>query len=41
MPPEAISMPGTLYLYADWVRILAGRQEAVLTTQTRQVGPGP
>ena len=29
MPPEAISMPGTLYLYADRVRILAGRHEAV------------
>lgn len=25
MPPEAISMPGTLYLYADRVRIVAGR----------------
>jgi hypothetical protein len=29
MPPEAISMPGTLYLYADRVRIVAGRFEAV------------
>lgn len=29
MPPEAISMPGTLYLYADRVRIIAGRHEAV------------
>src|ERR1700674_1073157 len=28
MPPEAISMPGTLYLYADRVRIVAGRHEA-------------
>ncbi len=27
MPPEAISMPGTLYLYADRVRIVAGRHE--------------
>jgi transposase len=27
MPPEAISMPGTLYLYADRVRIVAGRYE--------------
>ena len=27
MPPEAISMPGTLYLYAERVRIVAGRQE--------------
>jgi transposase len=27
MPPEAISMPGTLYLYADRVRIMAGRYE--------------
>jgi transposase len=25
MPPEAISMPATLYLYADRVRIVAGR----------------
>jgi hypothetical protein len=29
MPPEAISMPATLYLYADRVRIVAGRHEAV------------
>ncbi len=28
MPPEAISMPGRLYLYADRVRIVAGRHEA-------------
>src|SRR5260370_39384934 len=28
MPPEAISMPATLYLYAQRVRILAGRYEA-------------
>jgi transposase len=28
MPPEAISMPATLYLYANRVRILAGRYEA-------------
>jgi transposase len=28
MPPEAISMPGTLYLYGDRVRIVAGRHEA-------------
>src|SRR6266481_1098055 len=27
MPPEAISMPATLYLYADHVRIVAGRYE--------------
>lgn len=27
MPPEAISMPGTLYLYAERVRIVAGRYE--------------
>ncbi len=26
MPPEAISMPGTLYLYSDRVRIVAGRE---------------
>jgi transposase len=29
MPPEAISMPGTLYLYADRVRIVAGRFEVL------------
>ena len=29
MPPEAISMPATLYLYAERVRIVAGRHEAV------------
>jgi transposase len=28
MPPEAISMPATLYLYAQRVRIVAGRYEA-------------
>jgi len=27
MPPEAISMPATLYLYADRVRIVAGKYE--------------
>jgi hypothetical protein len=36
MPPEAISMPGTLYLYADRVRIVAGRYEAV---HPRQFAP--
>jgi hypothetical protein len=29
MPPEVISMPATLYLYADRVRIVAERWEAV------------
>ena len=29
MPPEAISRPATLYLYADRVRIVADRHEAV------------
>src|ERR1700757_1478965 len=29
MPPEAISMPGTLYLYRDRVRIVASRHEAM------------
>src|SRR6201993_2543252 len=28
MPPEAITMPGTLYLYAERVRIVAGRYQA-------------
>ena len=36
MPPEAISMPGTLYLYSDRVRIVAGRYEAV---HARQFAP--
>lgn len=29
MPPDAIGIPGTLYLYRDKVRIVAGRFEAV------------
>jgi len=29
MPPDAISMPATLYMYAQRVRIVAGRYEAV------------
>jgi transposase len=29
MPPEVISMPATLYLYTDRVRIVAGSREAV------------
>ena len=37
MPPEAISMPGTLYLYAERVRIVAGRHEAV---HPRKFAPG-
>jgi transposase len=28
MPPEALNLPATLYLYADRVRIVAGRHEA-------------
>jgi transposase len=36
MPPEAISMPGTLYLYADRVRIVAGRYEV---THSRKFVP--
>jgi hypothetical protein len=28
MPPEAISMPAALYLYADRIRIVAGKYEA-------------
>jgi hypothetical protein len=28
MPPEAISMPATLYLYGQCVRMAAGRYEA-------------
>ena len=37
MPPEAIGIPGTLYLYRERVRILAGRFEAV---HPRQLAPG-
>ena len=37
MPPEAIGIPGTLYLYRERVRILAGRFEAV---HPRQLEPG-
>src|SRR5207245_11452822 len=29
MPPDAIGIPGTLFLYRDRVRIIAGRFEAV------------
>jgi transposase len=29
MPPESLGIPGTLYLYQDRVRIVAGRYEAV------------
>ena len=29
MPPEAAGLPGTMYLYRDKVRIVAGRHEAV------------
>src|SRR2546429_6633640 len=36
MPPEAISMPGTLYLYAHRVRIVAGRHEV---THPRKFAP--
>src|SRR2546427_5848587 len=36
MPPEAISMPGTLYLYAERVRIVAGRHEV---THPRKFAP--
>ena len=37
MPPEAANLPGTLYLYRDRVRIIAGRHEA---THERQHGRG-
>jgi len=37
MPPEAAGLPGTLYLYRDRVRIVAGRHEAV---HERQHGRG-
>ena len=36
MPPESLGIPGTLYLYRDKVRILAGRFEAV---HSRLFGP--
>ncbi|MBI3390969.1 MAG: IS21 family transposase [Deltaproteobacteria bacterium] len=34
MPPEAAGLPGTLYLYRDRVRIVAGRFEATHPRQT-------
>src|SRR5262245_26478162 len=37
MPPEAIGLPGTLYLYRDRVRIIAGRFSA---EHERKVQPG-
>ncbi|MEW6321704.1 MAG: IS21 family transposase [Acidobacteriota bacterium] len=37
MPPDAIGLPGTLYLYRDRVRIVAGRFSA---DHPRQFGPG-
>lgn len=37
MPPDAIGIPGTLFLYRDRVRIVAGRFEAV---HQRQCEPG-
>jgi len=37
MPPEAIGLPGTLYLYRDRVRIIAGRFSA---DHARQFQPG-
>lgn len=36
MPPESMGIPGTLYLYRDHVRIVAGRYEA---THPRLFGP--
>ena len=36
MPPESLGIPGTLYLYRERVRIIAGRYEAV---HTRLFGP--
>ena len=38
MPPDAIGLPGTLYLYRDRVRIIAGRFSA---EHVRQWGSGP
>jgi hypothetical protein len=37
MPPEAAGLPGTLYLYRDRVRIVAGRFTA---SHPRQTAPG-
>ena len=37
MPPEAIGIAGTLYLYRERVRIVVGRYEAL---HERQVAPG-
>jgi transposase len=44
MPPEALNTPGTLFLYRDRVRIVAGRYEAehrrLLEPHTKAVLPG-
>ena len=39
MPPDAIGIPGTLYLYRDRVRIVAGRFEAVHAAPVRARAP--
>ena len=39
MPPEAAGLPGTLYLYRDRVRIVAGRHEAVHERQYAHRAP--
>jgi transposase len=36
MPPDSLGIPGTLYLYRDRVRIVAGRYEAI---HRRLIGP--
>jgi hypothetical protein len=39
MPPNAIGLPGTLYLYRDRVRIVAGRQLWEWLTEANTVRP--
>jgi len=39
MPPEAAGLPGTLYLYRDRVRIVAGRHEAMHERQYAHRAP--
>jgi len=39
MPPDAAGLPGTLYLYRDRVRIVAGRHEAVHERQYAHRAP--
>ena len=41
MPPEATNIPGTLFLYEDRLRIIAGRYEATHRRRTKDEPPAP